>query len=418
LLSLVRALKTPVTPRLRRKPARFISFVLTLVAVLLLVTNAPLLAQSLTVLHIFSGKDGQSPNDNLFRDSASNLYGTTAYGGKYGFGTLFKLDKSGHFTVLYSFAGSPSDGAYPNGGLVRDKAGNFYGTTSQGGATNGGSVFKFDTTGKETVLYSFIANSSDGMWPYAELIRDATGNLYGTASANGAFGGGTVFKIDSSGKETVLHNFSGNSTDGMWPEAGLRLSGGRLYGTTAFGGTSNLGTIFVLHKSAETVAFNFAGTAGEFPFSSFVKDSSGNFYGTTEFGGDMTCNAPSSGCGTVYKLDASGNHTVLYSFLGSPDGDAPIAGVIVDKSGNLYGATPYGGTGSCQNSPFMGCGTIFKLDQTGKETVLFNFTGGADGKYPFGTLIRDVKGNLYGSTAQGGTGCGGSGCGTLFKLTP
>ncbi len=401
----------------RNTRAEIVSFAV--LAFLVLLTNTGLYAQTLTVLHTFNGKDGQSPNGHLYRDSAGNLYGTTAYGGKLGFGTLFKVDKLGNYAVLYNFAGSPADGAYPNGTLVRDKLGNFYGTTSQGGTTNGGTVFKLDTTGNETVLYSFVLNSFDGMWPYAGLIKDSHDNLYGTASAGGAYNGGIVFKLDTAGTETILHNFTGNTTDGMWPYSTPLLSNGRLYGTTSFGGTSDLGTIFVLNRSKETVAFNFAGTAGEFPFSGLLKDSAGNFYGTTQYGGDLTCHAQSSGCGTVFKLDAAGNQTVLYKFLGSPDGDDVAAGLVMDRVGNLYGTTAYGGTGSCQNTPFVGCGTIFEIDQTGKETVLYDFIGAADGKYPFGTLIRDNKGNLYGSTAYGGgKGCNGGGCGTLFVLTP
>jgi uncharacterized repeat protein (TIGR03803 family) len=164
---------------------------------------------------------------------------------------------------------------------------------------------------------------------------------------------------------------------------------------------------------------DFATAEGEFPFAGLIKDSAGNFYGTTQYGGNLSCHAESSGCGTVFKLDANGNETVLYSFLGVPDGDDVIAGLVSDKIGNLYGVTAYGGTGGCQNAPYQGCGTIFEIDPTGKETVLYNFTGGADGKYPYGGLVRDSKGNLYGTVAEGGgKGCGGSGCGAVFMLKP
>ena len=407
-----------ITAWLWKRNPRTASVAFVAMAVLMLsVADVRLVAQSFTVLHTFNGGDGNYPTAGLIRDSAGNLYGTTVAGGNLGLGTVFKLSKAG-LRVLYRFPGSPSDGAYPYGPLVRDAAGNFYGTTSRGGATDGGTVFKLDASGKETVLYNFVANSSDGMLPSAGLIRDAAGNLFGTASSGGTYNGGIVFEVDSAGTETVLHNFAGAITDGTWPQSGLLLANGRLYGTTPFGGTSNLGTIFVLNKSLEKVVYNFADAAGEFPAAGLIKDSRGNFYGTTQFGGNLSCNAPSSGCGTVFKLDADGNQTVLYSFLGSPDGDDPVAGVVLDDSGTLYGTTVYGGTGTCQDSP-PGCGTIFKVDQNGKETVLFNFTGGADGKFPFGGLVRDSKGNLYGTTSQGGSaGCFGSGCGTVFKLTP
>jgi len=392
---------------------------LAVLSLLLVSSDVILSAQTLTVLHTFDGSHGQYPNAPLIRDSAGNLYGTTAYGSA-GYGTIFKLDKAGDYTVLYSFAGSPSDGSYPEGGLLRDKNGDFYGTTWQGGATNGGTIFKLDSSGDETVLYNFVLNSSDGMWPYAGLIDDAKGNLYGTTSAGGTGGGGIVFELENTGAEDVLFNFDGNLGNGTFPGGGSLLRGnGRLYGTTSSGGSSNLGTVFALHKSKIANVIDFAGAEGEFPFGGLIKDSAGNFYGTTQYGGDLSCHAESSGCGTVFKLDANGNETVLYSFLGTPDGDDVIAGLVSDKIGNLYGVTAYGGTGSCQNTPYEGCGTIFEIDPTGKETVLYNFTGGADGKYPYGGLIRDSKGNLYGTVAEGGgKGCGGSGCGAVFVLKP
>jgi uncharacterized repeat protein (TIGR03803 family) len=385
---------------------------------LFIFANLCLSAQTLTVLHSFENSDGQYPKDGLIRDSSGNLYGTTTFGSKAGYGTIFKLDESGKFRVLYRFAGGPDDGAYPNADLVRDKDRNIYGTTWQGGTANGGTIFKLDAAGNEKVLYNFAVNSQDGMWPYAGLIRDAAGNLYGTTSAGGLYGGGIVFKLDNTGKEEVLYNFDGNVGGGMWPGGGpLLRAEGRLYGTTGFGGAFGMGTVFAFHESNATFVTDFGGAGGEFPFAGLVKDSD-NIYGTTQFGGNLSCNAQSSGCGTVFKLDSRGNQTVLYSFLGVPDGDDAANGLILDNSGNLFGATPYGGTGACQNFPYSGCGTIFEIDPTGKETVLFNFTGGADGKYPFGVLVRDTKGNLYGTSSQGGgTGCFGNGCGTVFKLT-
>jgi uncharacterized repeat protein (TIGR03803 family) len=387
-------------------------------AVILLSSTLYLPAQTLTIIHTFNGTDGNYPNARLYRDSAGNLYGTTKAGGTGGLGTVFKVDPLGKYAVLHNFAGGPADGSTPSGGLVGDVAGNLYGTTVTGGATGGGTVFKVDASGNETVLHSFGANSSDGMWPYATPIREGKGYLYGTASTGGSHGGGIVYRLDSAGKETVLHSFSSNATDGNSPSAGLLLYKGVFYSTTSFGGTSNLGTIFALHGTKETVTFNFGGTAGEFPFAGLTKDPSGNLYGATQFGGDLSCNAASSGCGTVYKLDPAGQQTILYSFLGSPDGDDVVAGVVLDKLGNVYGTTVYGGTGSCQSTPFMGCGTIFAVNQNGQETVLYNFTGGADGAYPFGGIIRDNKGNSYGTAAQGGDNSCPGGCGTVFKLTP
>jgi uncharacterized repeat protein (TIGR03803 family) len=198
--------------------------------------------QTFTVLHRFTGNDGSFPEAGLVRDAAGNLYGTTLNGGDQncsgGCGSVFKLDKTSKETILYSFTGG-SDGEYPNAGLVRDEAGNLYGTTVAGGVsgtgcpeyTTCGVVFKLDTTGKETVLYTFTGGA-DGGTSYARLVRDSAGNLYGTTAGGGAFASGVVFKLDATGHETVLHTFTGGA-DGGLPYAGLvRDSAGNLYGAT------------------------------------------------------------------------------------------------------------------------------------------------------------------------------------------
>jgi uncharacterized repeat protein (TIGR03803 family) len=203
-----------------------------------------------TVLHHFIAgtTDGAAPDSSLLRDSLGNLYGTTAIGGNYrctsGCGTVFKITADGTERVMHRFTGKPDDGAYPEAGLIRDHAGNFYGTTTIGGTTNTGTVFKIDTTGTETVLYSFQAGS-DGGTPMASPVMDSEGNLYGTTSSGGTYGDGTVFKIDTSGAETILHSFAGPPNDGREPYTGLTLGAdGNLYGTTFRGGTANAGTIF------------------------------------------------------------------------------------------------------------------------------------------------------------------------------
>src|SRR5215469_8135470 len=205
-----------------------------------------------TVLHNFCSKtncaDGQLSYAGLILDPAGNLYGTTSGGGAHGSGTVFKINTNGQESVLYSFctAANCADGQAPYAGLIRDAAGNLYSTTTYGGANNGGTVFKLDTAGHETVLYSFCSetNCTDGQLPYAGLIQDATGNLYGTTYGGGAIGGGnfqggTVFKLDTAGHETVLYSFcsAANCTDGKQPDAGLVMdSAGNLYGTTSGGG--------------------------------------------------------------------------------------------------------------------------------------------------------------------------------------
>ena len=211
-------------------------------------------AQTFTVLYWFKGlqDDGINPEAGLVRDKAGNLYGTTGHGGDgTNFGTVFKLDTTGKETLLHSFAGGATDGQNPYAGLVRDKTGNLYGTTSFGGASGIGlglgTVFKLDTTGKETLLYSFAGGATDGQSPQAGLIRDNAGNLYGTTVLGGASGLGTVFKLDTTGKETALHSFTGRPRDGAIPLAGLiQDAAGNLYGTTVSGGLLGLGTVFKL----------------------------------------------------------------------------------------------------------------------------------------------------------------------------
>jgi uncharacterized repeat protein (TIGR03803 family) len=276
---------------------------------------------------------------------------------------------------LHSFTGRSGDGEYPEAGLVLDEAGNLYGTALYAGLAgcgNGlgcGTVFKVSPTGTATQLHTFTGHT-DGGWPLATLVRDQAGNLYGTASGGGdsncyqGYGCGTIFRLDPAGHYKVLYTFTGAPSDGADPEAGMIL------------------------------------------------DAAGNLYGTTQRGG-------SADFGTVFKLDPTGKETVLHSFLGAPtDGRYPaFATLIRDAAGNLYGVTPDGGNNCTQTQ--VSCGMAFMLDPTGTETVLYNFTGAGDGADPFGGLVRDAAGNLYGATAYGGdfTSCV-FGCGVVFKLTP
>jgi uncharacterized repeat protein (TIGR03803 family) len=302
-----------------------------------------------TVLHSFSGSggDGEYPLAGLMRDAAGNLYGTTPDGGFYGVacpgfgcGTLFKVDKAGKETVLHAFRGTP-DGSNPYAGLLRDAAGDLYGTTFSGGESGFGSVFKVDKNGNETLLYSFNpGNGKDGAGSYGGLVMDAAGNLYGTTYSGGASFGGTLFKVDTSGVETVLYNFGAQSGDAVFPTGGLiRDAMGNLYGTTQGGGASNFGAVYKVDKNGnETVLHSFAGgvTDGELPFvSGLLRDAKGNLYGVTSEGGAFSF-------GIVYKLNSTGKETVLHSFTGK-DGKIPYGALILDKTGNLYGTTNAGG---------------------------------------------------------------------------
>ena len=361
-------------------------------------------AQTYDVLHNFTGgADGAIPQASLVLDAAGNLYGTTSAGGTSNLGTIFKLDANGTKTVLHSFAGG-TDGATPQAGLTRDAAGNFYGTTTVGGGSNSGTVFKLDANGTETVLYTFMGGV-DGKLPNGPLVLDASGNLYGTTNDGGKanacffgyFGCGVVFKLDTAGRETVLYTFTGGIDGGEPYFAGLvRDAAGNLYGTTAAGGTSDNGTVFKLDTTGtETVLYSF-GNEGAQPFAGLVRDASGNLYGTTNNGG--------SGFGVVFKLDTAGKEKVLHKFTGGADGAIPQASLVLDTAGNLYGTTTAGGV--------LNLGTVFKLDANGAETVLHSFTGGADGKSPYASLVLDPSGNLYGTT----TGGGASNLGTVFKI--
>ena len=385
--------------------------------------------QTFTMLHSFKGgTDGESPVGGVVRDAAGNLYGTTEYGGGntcfggQSCGTVYKVDTTGKETVMHSFTGG-ADGAFPLAGLILDAAGNLYGTTEYGGnlACNSGvgcgTVFKMDPTGKETVLYSFTRGVDGAGEPFAGVIRDTAGNLYGTTAQGGPFSSGTVFKVDTTGKETVLYYFTGGwgGKDGYLPSGPLiRDAAGNLYGATQLGGNYSFGTLFKVDSTGkETVLYRFrGGSNGDEPVGGLIMDKAGDLYGVTQGGG-------TSYNGTVFKLNPVGNKTVLYNFTGGADGTLPVGGLIADTAGNLYGTTAYGGSINCSGD---GCGTVFKLDKTGKETVLYSFTGGADGALPAAGLIRDAAGNLYGTAIFSGDS--GSlctivgGCGVVFKITP
>jgi uncharacterized repeat protein (TIGR03803 family) len=362
------------------------------------------------VLHSFTGgNDGGYPFAGLIQDTKGNLYGTTWSGGAYDSGVVFAVPKTGGETLLYTFTGG-NDGASPYAGLILS-AGNLYGTAAYGGASDNGVVYEVPGSGgSESVLYTFTGGD-DGANPYAGLLRDAKGDLYGTTTQGGHGYSGVVFELAPNGKETVLYSFTGG-TDGSQPYSGLVAGKGYvdLFSVTVEGGANGLGTVFkVVPKSKkETVLHSFSsGSDGYYPYDygSLLQDLQGDLYGTTCCGGAY-------GYGTVFRIAANGTETVLYNFTGHPDGAWPDAGLIRDAKGDLYGTTYGGGTTGCYDHD--GCGTVFMLSKTGKETVLYTFTGGDDGANPYGDLLRDARGDLYGTALDGGT----SGYGTVFKLTP
>jgi uncharacterized repeat protein (TIGR03803 family) len=351
-------------------------------------------AGNLTVLYSFmGGVDGASPMAAVIRDAAGNLYGTVDFGGTGESGAVFMLNAAGKEIVLYSFPGGV-DGGYASG-VIRDSAGNIYGATA-GGTWGAGVVYKLDRTGHETVLYTFTGGA-DGGSPSGSVTRDSAGDLYGTASIGGIANQGVVYKLDPAGHETVLYSFTGG-TDGGYPTEGVVLdSSGNLYRTTATGGTGpfqGYGVVFELDTAGhETVLYTFTGSDLVNNPQGVIRDSAGNLYGTT-----------SDGLGGVYKLDTTGHETVLHNFMIGEDGQLPNPGLILDSAGNLYRTTYQGGTSNA--------GIVYKLDAAGHETVLCTFSGGTDGGNPSAGLTLDSVGNLYGTTYYGGTGEAG----VVFKL--
>lgn len=360
-----------------------------------------------SVLHTFTrGLYGNQPDGSgVILDEFGNLYGTTAFNGPGGQGAVYKLDRNGNPSLVYAFPG-PVGGQYPRAsGVIFGSDGHLYGSTNYGGSHGAGVLYELDGNREERVLYTFSFFTASGYGqPDQGIIRDPDGNLYGATfigQADAYYGVGVVFKVDPAGHATVLHNFTGG-TDGGYPNNVIRDSKGNLYGTAETGGTSGGGVVFKIDPSGnETVLYNFTGgTDGGFPFGSLFRDSSGNLYGTTNGGG-------ASGAGVVFKLDTSGNETVLHAFTGLADGGYPLGGVIMDALGNIYGAAQGGGA--------SGNGVVYKIDPSGNETVLYSFTGGADGAIPgWVTVARDSAGNLYGTTIFGGA----SGTGVVFKVDP
>jgi uncharacterized repeat protein (TIGR03803 family) len=367
------------------------------------------------VLYSFkSPDDGRDPHAGPLINVKGLLYGTTVYGGGpchdrcFG-GTVFAITTSGSETVVYSFeASSKDDGKNPRSGLV-DIKGRLYGSTVKGGATSCycGTVFKVTRSGNETVLHSF-AGEPDGFGPEYGLL-DVDGTLYGATWSGGATNNGTIFAITTSGNETVLHSFAGEP-DGAQPQAAPISVNGTLYGTTTLGGANNDGTVFTLTPSgAETVLYSFkGGTAdGKNPMEAPLLDVNGTLYGTTRYGG--TYNR-----GTVFSITTTGQETVLHSFGGSEDGVLPYGGLL-DVKGRLYGTTSNGGSVACgvRYGDVHGCGTVFKITTSGKETVLHSFGHRKDGRYPYQGLVN-VNGTLYGTATAGGT----YNAGIVFSLSP
>lgn len=321
------------------------------------------------VLYSFGGNaDGAGPEANLFAGGKGILYSTTAGGGGPDpNGRVFRITSKGIESTVYAFGSSPDGNSPDRAGVIGDSKGNLYGSTAYGGQAASGTIYKVAPDGTETVLYSFCSQTGceDGQDPEATLIMDGSGNLYGTTAGGGPNGGGVVFELSAAGIYTALYGFchKTNCADGTNPYGTLlRDTSGNLYGTTANGGGVGCGVVFKLGTDGtQSVLHSFTdGKDGCGPYGGVIQDGAGDLYGTANSGG--------SGNGTVYEIAADGSFSVVYTFKGGTDGSGPNAAVVEDASGNLYGTTTRGGGGN-------GYGTVFKVTPQGKETVLHSFNG-------------------------------------------
>jgi uncharacterized repeat protein (TIGR03803 family) len=392
------------------------------VLALFLAVAIPLSAQTFAVLHSFAIADGENPYAGLVQGTDGSLYGTTAGGGANHKGTIFKISPSGTLTRLYSFCSlaNCADGEDPTAGVIQATNGDFYGTTAEGGANAGGTVFRISQSGAFTTLHSFCSqtNCADGERPNAGLVQATNGDLYGTTANGGANGEGTIFAISPGGALATFYSFCSQSgcADGANPEAGLiQGANGDLYGTTSHDGAHGPygGTAFSLAPNgALTTLYSFGSTIGAEPVAPLTQGLDGNFYGTTVTGGF------NGDAGAVFQLTAGGAEMTIYSFCaqfgpeGCADGYAPEAGLVQGTDGNFYGTTYYGGL-----PPYPGFGIIFKITPGGALTILYSFcvqSGCTDGEYPRAGLVQATNGVFYGTTTSGGA----NGLyGTIFSLS-
>jgi len=359
-------------------------------------------ARTLTVLHEFSGgSDGSFPKGGLIQDAAGNLYGTTSSGGALGEGTVYKIDGAGTLTTLFAFDGFGS-GANPASALIRDREGNLYGIADEGPGGAGVVFKVSPAGQETLLFAFQGGLDKNPRVPTGGLLMDKAGNLYGTTLFGGNgncpfgqldFGCGTIFRLDPAGNLDVLYEFSGGP-DGRQPFGPLRHdAAGSLYGVAQSGGDpscpesqTGCGTVFKLSRDGKlTVLHTFqGGTDGASPQPGLLVDPvAGSLYGATGAGGNADH-------GTVFKVSSNGAYAVLHRFEGGKNGSTPNGSLISDPAGNLYGTTQ-------SNDPVAVLGTVFALNPAGQFKVLHDFTGGLDGAVPLAGVIRDAAGHLFGT---------------------
>ncbi|MBV9718941.1 MAG: hypothetical protein JOZ77_06455 [Candidatus Eremiobacteraeota bacterium] len=373
-------------------------------------SNAQPLNSPYKQIYRFPGTPGGSGPTGILYDHGV-FYGTTTGGGAKTLGTVFARGVNGVVRVLYSFQGG-LDGAEPDGTLLAIDD-TLYGTTQRGGAHGDGTVFAVTKAGAERVIYSF-KGGSDGATPILVGLLSVNGELYGATNAGGSsschykdiVGCGTIFKVSTSGAESVVYRFKGKP-DGACPSGSLIESNGELYGTTNFGGKYDDGSVFKITLSGdETTIYSFKGYPdGVTPFAGLTP-LNGNFYGTTALGGAL------EGAGTVFEITPTGTERVLHSFAGAPDGALPYAPLLA-LGGKLYGTTEDGGSSDqpCIGHGIVGCGVVFSITTSGQSSVLYRFKGHLDGGSPWSSVISAEDG-LYGTTLSGGNHDNG----TLFEI--
>lgn len=398
-----------------------------------------------TVLrHLNSTADGAYPQGDLVQGTDGNLYGSCYSGGTFGNGTIFKITKAGIYTVLRNLSAS-IDGGNPFGNLYQNADGVLYGMNRTGGGSTAGTAFKITTAGVFTVLHSFVPTTEGGT-PNAGFAKGTDGNFYGMTSAGGTYGGGTAFRMTSTGTVIVLAHFNGAKNGNIPQESLVKGRDSAYYGTTSSGGAYGHGTIFKICAGVTTTLYSFnRNITGSAPLGSLVQATDGNFYGTTSEGG-------TGGYGTIFRITPAGTFTVIKHLVAATEGGTPRGSLVQGKDSLLYGMTSGGGTntgGTIFKISLAGSFTVlrhlanatdganpegslvqgndglfygmtynnaklFKISSTGVFTIIKSFVSNLDGSYPLGGLVKHTDGNFYGMTSVGGTTAN---AGTIFRLT-